>query len=200
MTTSLIYVMGASGCGKDSLLSYGRDRLAGLPGVQFAHRYITRSAHAGGENHVSLSAQEFDARNKAGLFAMHWKSHGHDYGIGIEINQWLAKGITVVVNGSREYLDAARQSYPEIFPVWVEVAPDILRERLQLRGRESESDIAARLMRHQSMSRTRRDGIIISNDGLLAEAGEALVAVLKEQIAQQTTQKPKQQSNQILCA
>lgn len=188
MATSLIYVMGASGSGKDSLISYGRERLADIPGVQFAHRYITRSAHAGGENHVWLSTKEFDARNQAGLFAMHWKSHGHDYGIGIEIDQWLAKGITVVVNGSREYLDAARQSYPEILPVWIEVAPEILRERLQLRGRESASDIAARLLRHQNMSQCGRDGIIISNNGLLAEAGEALVAVIVQKPAQPTTQ------------
>ncbi|OGB24807.1 MAG: hypothetical protein A3I66_02575 [Burkholderiales bacterium RIFCSPLOWO2_02_FULL_57_36] len=96
MTTSLIYVVGASGSGKDSLMDYGRERLADVSGVLFAHRYITRRAHAGGENHVSLSLQEFTARNKAGLFAMHWNSHGHEYGVGIEINQWLAKGITVV--------------------------------------------------------------------------------------------------------
>ena len=196
MTTSLIYVVGASGSGKDSLMRYGRERLADVPGVLFAHRYITRRAHAGDENHVSLSVQEFAARDKAGLFAMHWNSHGHQYGIGIEINQWLAKGIAVVMNGSREYLDEARRAYPEILPVWIDVSPEILQERLRLRARESESDIAARLVRHQCMSRTVRDGIIITNDGPLAEAGEALVAAIIQKTAQKTTR----QTNQILCA
>lgn len=73
---ALFYVVGASGSGKDSLLRYGRERLAGDPGVVFAHRYITRPVELHGENHVALAEPEFDARLKAGLFAMHWDSHG----------------------------------------------------------------------------------------------------------------------------
>lgn len=135
MTARLIYVVGASGSGKDSLMSYARSRLANESQVVFAHRYITRSADAGGENHVALTQEEFDSRRRAGLMAMHWESHGHAYGLGIEVNQWLAKGITVVVNGSREYLETAAQRYPELVPVWVEVSPEVLRARLQARGR-----------------------------------------------------------------
>ena len=123
MTARLIYVVGASGSGKDSLMSYARSRLANESQVVFAHRYITRSADAGGENHVALTQEEFDSRRRAGLMAMHWESHGHAYGLGIEVNQWLAKGITVVVNGSREYLETAAQRYPELVPVWIEVSP-----------------------------------------------------------------------------
>ena len=51
--------MGPSGAGKDSILD--RARVLTLPGtpVVFAHRYITRPAGSGGENHVALSAAEF---------------------------------------------------------------------------------------------------------------------------------------------
>jgi ribose 1,5-bisphosphokinase len=185
---ALIYIVGASGSGKDSLMRYARERLADNPDVLFAHRYITRAPDAGGENHVALSMQEFAARDKAGLFALQWKSHGHAYGIGIEINQWLAKGITVVVNGSREYLAEAARLYPAMLPVRIEVSPEILRDRLQARGRESRAEIDARLARHQSMRQSTYDGIIITNDGPLAEAGEALVAAIT------------QQTNRILCA
>ncbi len=51
MKARLIYVMGASGSGKDSLMRYAREKLAKHSNIVFAHRYITRPADAGGENH-----------------------------------------------------------------------------------------------------------------------------------------------------
>lgn len=183
----LIYLIGPSGAGKDSLLNYCRHRLAGHPAVLFAHRYITRDARAGGENHVALSTEEFAAREAARLFALRWQSHGLDYGIGIEINQWLAKGITVVVNGSREYLGEARRLYPDLVPVWITVSPDVLRTRLQNRARESEAEIEARLARAALVPQSAHRGIVIANDGALAEAGEALLAVITEGMNERTT-------------
>jgi len=83
-----------------------------------------------------------------------------------------------VVNGSREYLAKARPRYPELLPVWIEVSPDVLRTRLAQRTREDETAIAARLARHRAMQAMPRDGIVIRNDGPLAEAGEALVTAI----------------------
>ncbi|WP_275096173.1 phosphonate metabolism protein/1,5-bisphosphokinase (PRPP-forming) PhnN [Sedimenticola hydrogenitrophicus] len=179
MRTPLIYVVGASGSGKDSLMQYARRKLAREPGVVFAHRYITRPADAGGENHVALSDEEFQARLCARLFALHWYSHGHAYGIGIEINQWLAKGVTVVVNGSRAYLSEARRACPELLPVWIEVSPGVLCQRLHERGRETAEEIERRLARHQNMQGGRSGGEVIRNDTRLEEAGDALVALIR---------------------
>ena len=95
LTSTLIYLVGASGSGKDSLLAHARSRLCAQQEVIFAHRYITRAASVGGENHIALSNAEFELRRQAGLLAMHWESHGYCYGVGIEINHWLAKGMTV---------------------------------------------------------------------------------------------------------
>lgn len=178
MRAPLIYVVGASGSGKDSLMHYARRKLAGEPGVVFAHRYITRPADAGGENHVALGTEEFTARREARLFAMHWHSHGHAYGIGIEINQWLAKGVAVVVNGSRAYLSEARRSYPELLPVRIEVSPVVLRQRLLERGRETLEEIEQRLARHEILQAGELHGEIIRNDTHLEEAGDALVALI----------------------
>jgi ribose 1,5-bisphosphokinase len=171
----LIYVVGASGSGKDSLLRYARERLASNPSVVFAHRYITRAADAGGENHVALSATEFSARRRAGLFALAWESHGNAYGIGIEIHQWLAKGMTVVVNGSREYIPQAERRYPELLTVCIEVSPEVLQERLSARGREDRQAIAARLERHRRLQACQSFGASINNEGKLADGGDALV-------------------------
>lgn len=178
MKARLIYVVGASGSGKDSLMSYARKRLANESWVVFAHRYITRAANAGGENHVALTQEEFDSRRRAGLMAMHWESHGHTYGIGIEVNQWLAKGITVVVNGSRKYLEVVAQHYPELVPVWVEVSSEVLRARLEARGRESAEEIEMRMARAPNSQLLDHYGEIIRNDGELSLAGDKLVNLI----------------------
>lgn len=174
----LFYVIGASGSGKDSLLRYARERLAGDPGVVFAHRYITRPVELHGENHVALAEAEFDARLAAGLFAMHWESHGLSYGIGREINLWLAKGCQVLMNGSREYLEEARRRYPGLVAVLVTVTPETLGNRLRARGRETEEQIARRLERARQFAWPSGCVEIVENDGELAEAGERLVGLL----------------------
>lgn len=179
MKTPLIYVVGASGSGKDSLMQYAREKLAKHPGVCFAHRYITRLADAGGENHVALSPDEFAARNQSNLFALHWQSHGLRYGIGIEINQWLAKGVTVVVNGSREYLSTARQRYPELLPVLIEVSEETLRDRLSARSRETPDEIEQRLQRNRELRLRGCFSEIIRNEGTLDTAGDALVSLIQ---------------------
>ncbi len=178
MDGRLVYLIGASGSGKDSLLTYARARLAGTDRVTFAHRYITRPFDAGGENHVALTEAEFDTRLGMGLFALHWAGHGHRYGIGDEIDQWLAKGITVVMNGSREYLPEARRRYPDLCAVLVGVDPDILAQRLRARGREDEDAIARRVARAGTYAELPDIQHRLSNDGTLAEAGEELVRII----------------------
>jgi len=174
---ALFYVIGPSGSGKDSLMTYAREKLAGNPKVVFAHRYITRPHDAGGENHIALTEDEFEARLNAGLFAMHWESHHCCYAIGKEINMWLAKGCNVVMNGSRGHLPYARQHYPELRPVWIEVNPQVLEKRLRSRQRESEADIQERLVRAAAY-RAPLGELLIRNDGALEVAGGQLVNLI----------------------
>lgn len=88
----LIYLMGPSGAGKDSLLE--RLRAATGAGPLVAHRYITRPANAGCENHIALSEQEFLRRRAKGLFALDWQAHEQHYAFGIEVDLWLLQGST----------------------------------------------------------------------------------------------------------
>ena len=60
MMGKLIWLMGPSGSGKDSLLA--ELRLREQTQLLVAHRYITRDASAGSENHIALSEQEFFTR------------------------------------------------------------------------------------------------------------------------------------------
>ena len=172
----LIYVIGASGSGKDSLITYARRALKADHLCCFAHRYITRAANSGGENHVELSELEFDQRVKQGFFSMWWKSHGHKYGIGLEIDHWLEKGMTVIVNGSRAYLSEAIKRYPSLQPLLIDVDPEVLRDRLIKRGREASHEIDQRVDR--AMQYTNLDHPLISrieNNRSLEEAGDKIL-------------------------
>jgi ribose 1,5-bisphosphokinase len=173
----LIYIVGASGVGKDSLMHYARKRLNGSIPLLFAHRYITRPFTEGSENHLAVSVEEFLHRKRGGLFALDWESHGLYYGIGIEIETWIARGFHVVVNGSRQYLPIARQRYPRLIPIVIEADPDIIRHRLENRGREKGEAIENRIRRQPPLE---IEGLIrIANNGLLADGGEALTSVLR---------------------
>ncbi|MFO7595391.1 MAG: phosphonate metabolism protein/1,5-bisphosphokinase (PRPP-forming) PhnN [Desulfocurvibacter africanus] len=180
----IVYLMGASGSGKDSILGYARERAGGLR-VLFAHRYITRPAEAGGENHVALSAEEFAFRKACGFFALSWRSNGLDYGLGLELDHWLEAGLLVVLNGSREHLPQALGKYPSLVPVLVRADAGRIRERLDNRGREGQAEVEARMAKakrldHGVIGATQEGLHVIDNNGTLEIAGEALLTLLRK--------------------
>jgi ribose 1,5-bisphosphokinase len=171
--------MGASGVGKDSLLQFIRQ--AGDPRrFAVAHRYITRPAKAGGENHIALSEAEFQARLAAGWFAMHWRSHGLHYAIGREIDAWRRTGVNIILNGSREYLAEALELYPDLVPVLITADPDLIASRLAARKRESAEQIAERIRHQIDLSRVTDRLVTIDNSGALEVAGAALLALVEQ--------------------
>lgn len=170
----LLYVVGPSGAGKDSVLAWAREHLPGGAPVVFAKRAITRAPR--GEDNRALSEEEFRAERAAGRFAMTWEAHGHRYGIGSEIRAWLAQGLTVVVSGSRAYLPHALADFPGLEVVHVTAAPEILRARIAARGREASAQLEQRLRRAGAL---RLPGAVrcteIVNDAGIDAAGRALL-------------------------
>ncbi len=182
MNGRLFYLMGASGAGKDSLLSSGRERLSERSCL-IASRYITRPPALHGENHLWLSDAEFQQRLRLGAFALHWSANGYRYGIGLEIDRWLELGLDVLINGSRAYLEQARTRYGErLIPLLLQVDPALLERRLSARGRESQEEIAARVERARLLSAERpADAVVIDNSGALETAlGQLLQAVQRD--------------------
>lgn len=174
----LIYTVGASGAGKDTLLRYARQQINGSLPLLFAHRYITRPVTEDSENHIALTLEEFRLRKDKGLFALEWESHGLCYGIGTEIDDWMEKGSHVIVNGSRAYLAKARSRYPDMVTIMIEADPDLIRQRLERRGRETSDDIDNRVRRQPAIPEN-IDGLIrIGNNGLPEEGGNTLIGVL----------------------
>ncbi|WP_432453946.1 MULTISPECIES: ribose 1,5-bisphosphokinase [unclassified Agarivorans] len=146
----LFYLVGPSGSGKDSIIDGLREQLKADSNLLIAHRYITRAADSGGENHIALSLPEYTHRKRSGLFAMDWQANGCHYAVGNEVNTWLSMGFSVLFNGSRQQIDLARDLFGERLRVIVlEVEQDVLAERLRKRGREQEHSITARLRRNQ---------------------------------------------------
>jgi ribose 1,5-bisphosphokinase len=175
---TMIVVVGPSGAGKDSVMSYAARHFAGEPRLGFVRRAITRPPDAGGEAHDAIDAAGFQARHAAGAFAVSWDAHGLSYGIPRETVDQLADGMTLVANGSRSALPAFAKSYAQLKVVLITARPDILAARLAARGRESTEAIARRLARATPEIVVAADTVIIDNSGALEEAGDALVRVL----------------------
>jgi ribose 1,5-bisphosphokinase len=176
--SKLFYIIGASGAGKDTLMNYARTQINGAAPVMFAHRYITRPPFAGSENHVYLTAEEFKMRIDAGCFALYWESHGQFYGIGCEIDTWLQKGFNVVINGSRQYLPVAQQLYPDLCVVLIDASPEIITQRLAMRGRETAAEIEKRIARTSEITTDLDNCVKIANNSEIREAGEAFINVI----------------------
>lgn len=178
MEGALVYVMGPSGAGKDSVLGRARALLPAEAAVVFAHRYITRPADSGGENHVALSRAEFAMRRAHGLFAYHWHAHGNDYGVGREIHDWRRAGMAVVVSGSRDHFQKTGGLDSLARPVLITASPQRLQQRLAIRGRETAIQAAARLDRADAYTIDDPRLVTIVNDGALDDAAASLVTLL----------------------
>jgi ribose 1,5-bisphosphokinase len=177
MDGKLIYLMGPSGSGKDSLIDAARERL-GEMNCQVIRRVITRSAESVGEDAVGVTPAEFERRQRAGEFALAWHANGLDYGIPRELDEWLKAGKHVLVNGSRENLRQAQERYPTLLPVLLTVKEEVLRERLLRRGRETLEQIDARLARNALFIERRavdRPVYLLDNSGNLSEAVDQLL-------------------------
>lgn len=184
MAGRLIYLIGPSGSGKDSLLDAARTRLVER-GCRIVRRVITRSAEAVGEAALGVSAQQFADMEAQGAFALSWHANGLSYGIPREIDDWLAAGEDVLVNGSRGHLQNTRQRYPDVLVLLLTVDQAVLRHRLLERGRESLIEIDQRLARNARFNeRLLADdptAHVLDNSGPLESTVEHLLACIDEQ-------------------
>ncbi len=177
MNQRLIYVMGPSGAGKDSVLGWLRERLPpGLP-VHWARRTITRPVAAGGEVHEEIDTASFDRLQAQGQFALSWQANGLYYGVRHTELSALQQGHWVLVNGSRGHLHHAQQSHPGMQVVHITADPATLIQRLSARQRETAEQIQQRVQRASAFA-VPQEAIEIFNNGTLDQAGEALLQAL----------------------
>ncbi len=176
----LVYCMGPSGAGKDSLLDWLRAHLPQPCPVHWAQRTISRAATSGGEAHDGVSPQAFAALCSEHAFALHWQANGLGYGIRHAQLAPLAQGHWVLLNGSRAYLPEALARFPDLVAVHITASPQVLRERLLSRGRETHDEVEARVRRALAYTPPAgAAGLEIHNDSPLNDAGQQLLSALE---------------------
>lgn len=79
MNSRLIYVVGPSGAGKDTLLTWLKSRVRTSSLLHWARRTIDRplSTDLHAEQHKSVELEGFEKLLKEGAFAMHWEANSH---------------------------------------------------------------------------------------------------------------------------
>lgn len=180
MPGRLIYVMGPSGAGKDTVMRGVVQRLGGR--ALIAHRVVTRAAHSEDEAAIFVERAEFAWMEASGLFAMAWRANDLDYGVLRHIDKALLHGRDVFISGSRAYLPEAMRRYPGLIPVLVTAEAVLLRNRLIARGRESQDQIEARLTRNERFCDLEDSGrerlLRIDNSGTPGNAAQVLYDLL----------------------
>lgn len=175
---TLFLVVGPSGAGKDTLLAGARKELARDARYYFPRRLITRPGDAGGEEHVSVSAGQFESLRAAGGFALAWEAHALQYGIPAQIEGALAQGIHVVANVSRAVVEEARRRFAPVTVVHISAPAEVLASRIAARGRECADAASKRLTRAGALHLEGPDIVTLVNDRSVAEGIEALLTAL----------------------
>ncbi|MES2926810.1 MAG: phosphonate metabolism protein/1,5-bisphosphokinase (PRPP-forming) PhnN [Pseudomonadota bacterium] len=176
----LIYCMGPSGAGKDSLLDWLRAHLPTPFPVHWAQRTISRAAMPDGEAHESVSPKAFFALRHELAFVLHWEANGLGYGVRHTQLAPLTQGNWVLLNGSRAYLPEALARFPDLVAVHITASPQVLRERLRARGRETREEVEARVQRALAYSPPPGAASLeVHNDGALGDAGQRLLNALE---------------------
>jgi ribose 1,5-bisphosphokinase len=179
MNERLIYVMGPSGAGKDSLLDWLRQRIKPESSIHFARRTIDRKVHPLGEQHESVDADGFESLRQDGSFAMHWLANGQRYGVRHQQLEPLKKNQWVLVNGSRAYLMHALGQFKGMNVLHISASEHILRARLLARRRESLEAIEDRVIRAVSFEIPPECQVIhLLNDTTLEDAGRQMMQAL----------------------
>jgi ribose 1,5-bisphosphokinase len=171
-----VLVGGPSGAGKDSLIGYAREALAGDPRFLFPERVVTRPSSAY-EQHRTMGEAAFAEAERAGAFAVSWRAHGLGYGLPRSALDAARAGAVVVCNVSRGVVPWCRLNFPGVLAVEVTAPPKILAARLAGRNRAEDGDLGKRLSRSAEICSVKPD-ITIVNDGSLADAGQELTDLI----------------------
>ena len=171
----MIAIVGPSGAGKDSLINAARAHYRDDPRIGFVRRVITRPADGATEDHVPVTASEFERRARTGRFAVRWDAHGLRYGIPVETSDEIAAGRILVANGSRAALDAFEAAYPACAVIEVVARPEIIAARLAGRGRETAVEVERRLTRDIGHWRRGCPHVRIDNSGLIEVARQRFI-------------------------
>ena len=177
---TLFLVVGNSGSGKDSIISgLAQNYPSHLKQIYIPKRFITRHPSEF-EKNISITSEEFKKMDKKGNFTLKWHIYDLDYGIPLEIENYLKNGHPVIINVSRTIVNEARERYKNIKVISIEVPFEITLQRIKNRKRENEGLLEERIVRARKMQKFPEADYIIDNSGDLDYAiNEALNYILR---------------------
>jgi ribose 1,5-bisphosphokinase len=173
----LVLVVGPSGAGKDTLIALAKAACADDRNIVFPRRVITREASAS-EDNAQVSVATFKEALARDEYAMHWEAHGHCYALPRAIDDDIRAGHIVVANVSRTIVAAMRRVYGSVLVVSITAPPNVLAERLAMRGRGSDGTIEHRLQRTVDEAAAAPD-VTIVNTGSAEYHARQLVRIIK---------------------
>ncbi|MHA1486990.1 MAG: phosphonate metabolism protein/1,5-bisphosphokinase (PRPP-forming) PhnN [Promethearchaeota archaeon] len=166
----LVLVVGNSGSGKDSIMKGVKERYpSDLMSLYLTQRYITRP-YSDTEDNIAVTPEDFKIMSLQGEFVLEWHIYGLDYGVPIEIDEWLKKGHPVLVNVSRSIIKKARKIYQNIVVAFIDVPFEITLKRIKERARESGIRLEERILRARQNQDIPDADFIVDNSGDLEDA------------------------------
>lgn len=183
MTGQVFAVVGPSGAGKDTVMRAIHERRAQL---RLARRVITRPSGDGSELHQFVTETDFARLCQTNAFALHWEAHGLRYGIPASVKAQVKAGEIVMFNGSRAMLEDAKRVFPGLHVLHITASDEVLRQRLIVRGRESETQIISRLARVRAPLPEGLNLSTIDNSGLLEHAVLAALRTMDRAASEST--------------
>jgi len=172
----IILLVGPSGSGKDSLLRFARKAFKSDASIVFARRYITRPPDTSEDNYY-IDAIAFAHLEAAGFFLSTWRAHGNLYGIADHLFSDRQPYAVLICPVSRAAIADFEGHDPHATTIEISVDKDVLRKRLQGRGREQDGDIDRRL-RRADQPVLARNHIRFDNSAPLERSGQRFVTLL----------------------
>lgn len=179
---TLFLITGNSGSGKDSIILGVINKYpSNLKQIYAPKRYITREP-SDFEKNIAVTPKKFRKMEMHGRFALKWKIYGLNYGIPIEIENYLKKGHPVIVNVSRTVVKQAREKYKNIKVIFIEVPFEIILQRIKDRKRESDDLLKERIERARNNQKFPETDYVVDNSGDLDDAINELLDYIMNNI------------------
>jgi ribose 1,5-bisphosphokinase len=169
----LIFVVGTSGSGKDSVM---RETVAylstkGIP-ASTLKRVITRPSDKNEES-TYITKEEFLKRKEE--FALSWFIYDNWYGCPKDqIEAAMDQKHVLLINISRSILTKARMKFPSCRIVLITVPKDTAEIRIRKRGREDQTGLMKRLTRMKTKIEIPDPDFILQNTGDLKDTAKEL--------------------------